>query len=196
MDDKGRRRELVDGLMRSGIESHRHAVGSLDGKARAILTAGSIVLGIVMGGMGTVVGLGGAAGWGLPADIHPFVAFAIAECVVGSLAAIFASVCLAVRALRVVRVTGFGNAKTFAGSRAEGADPDVMGDWVGAPDDELYARVYDARVEELKSLEGQSLEMGRNVAWSQRSLVAGLALSLAWSAMLVGAWAAAHGGGA
>lgn len=196
MGDKGGRRELVDGLMRSGIESHRHAVGSLDGKARGILTAGTIVLGIVMGGMGTVIGLGGAAGWGLPGGIHPFVAFAIAECVVGSLAAIFTSVCLAVRALKVVRVTGFGNAATFAEGRAEGADPGVIGDWVGATDDELYARVYDARAVELKSLEGQSLEMGQSVRWSQRSLVAGLALSLAWSAMLVAAWAAAHGGAA
>jgi len=181
----GRRRGPLDALMKSGIESHRHAVRSLDGKARAIL----------MAGMGTVVGLGGGVSWGLPGDIHPFVAFDMAGRVVGSLVAMFASVCLAVRALRVVRVTCFGNARTFAGSRAEGADPEVMGDWAGAPDEEVYGRVYDARVEELKSLEGQSRDMGRNVAWSQRSLVAGLALSLAWSAMLVGAWATAHGAG-
>lgn len=41
----------------SRIESHRHAVRSLDGKAGTILTAGTIVFGMAMGGMGTVVRL-------------------------------------------------------------------------------------------------------------------------------------------
>jgi len=70
----GRRRGPLDALMKGGIESHRHAVGSLDGKARAILTAGTIVLGIVMGGVGTVVGLGGGVSWGLPGAHIPKVA--------------------------------------------------------------------------------------------------------------------------
>jgi len=42
---------------------------------------------------------------------------------------------------------------------------------------------------------GPARDIGLNVGWSQRSLVVGLALSLAWSTMLVVAWAAAHGPG-
>lgn len=195
MDKNGERRELIDALLGRSIESHRIAVKRLDGKAKAVLTAGTIVLGIVMGGMGAVVGLGdGAAvpGLGPIEDVHPFAVCAIAGLVVGSLAAIFMSVFFAVMALRVVRVRWFGNAGTFMGNRKDGADKKIINVWIASPIEDVYEKVYDARVTELKDLEVQSGNMGRNVGRSQYSLLVGLALSLAWSVMLVVAWAAAY----
>lgn len=195
----GKRREMLDGLLDRSTESHRMAIKRLDGKAKAVLTAGSIVMGIVMGGMGAVIGLGDGAtvppAW-LLEGLHPCVVCAIAGLVVGSLAAIFMSVCFAVNALRVVRMKSFGNADTFMGERTDGADKKVIDAWISAPIEHVYERVYDARVVELKDLEGQSVDMGRNVGRGQYSLLVGLALSLAWSVILVLAWAGAYGAGA
>jgi len=196
MDEKVKRHELYDTLLGRSIDSHRIAVKRLDGKARAVLTAGTIVLGIVMGGMGAVIGLGGGVGPGPLEGLHPCAVYMIAGLVVGSLAAIFMSVCFAVMAHRVVRVKWFGNARTFMGSREDGADKKVTSAWISSPIEDVYERVYDARVVELKDLEVQSENMGRSVGRGQYSLLVGLALSLAWSVMLVAAWAAAHGGGA
>jgi len=185
MSGADKRRELIDGLMGRGVESHRWAIKSLDGKARAILTAGTIVLGIAMGGIGTVAGLAGGPlmpNWQL-SSVPAHVVCAV----VGSLVAIFLSVLFAVLALRVFKVTGFGNPATFMGNETDTADKGRINDWIAASDEEVYEQVYDARVRELTSLHRQGESMGLYITMSQASLLVGLALSVAWAAMLV--WA-------
>lgn len=178
-----KRRELLDGLMGRGIESRRWAIQSLDGKAKAILTAGMIVLGIAMGGVGAIAGsTGGEAAqvWRLLAGFPPLVAFAA----VGSLVAILLSVAFAVLALRVAKVRGFGNTVTFMGEEVDRADRGRIRDWIDATDEEVYEKVYDARLRELKSLQEQGRWMGRCVKCSQASLLVGIALGAAWAIML------------
>lgn len=177
-----KRRRLIDALMRSGIESHRWAVKSLDGKAKAVLTAGTIVLGVAMGGIGAIVGLGGdTMSNGRLLALPP----GVACMVVGSLVAVFLSVLFAVLALRVVRVRGFGNPETFMGKEEDRADRSLVDDWIKAPDEEVYEQVYDARLREMRSLESQGAWMGRWITCSQASLLAGLGLSIAWASALI-----------
>lgn len=182
MPGVGERRRLIDGLMRSGIESHRWAVKSLDGKAKAVLTAGTIVLGVAMGGIGAIAGLGGdIAPNGRLLALPPNVACMV----VGSLVAVFLSVLFAVLALKVVKVRGFGNPETFMGKEEDRADRGLVNDWIEASDEEVYGQVYDARLREMRSLEGQGAWMGRWIKCSQASLIFGLGLSIAWAPVLI-----------
>lgn len=188
-DDHERRHELIDSVMGRSIETYRSAKADIEGKAKTALTAGAIVLGIVMGGLGTVTGLSGGialANWPFLGSLPPYAAFLIAACFIASLVAIFLSVVLAVSALKVVRIRGFGNAATFVRGRDGGIDMRVVVDWLSATADEVYEKVYDAYAVELKSLEEQCDRMGRRTRQSQWSLVVGLALSLVWAGAVIG----------
>ena len=105
MDKEQARYELVYSILGRSIVTYRSARASMEGRAKTTLTAGAIVLGIVVGGLGTVAGLAGEAAladWQFLESLPPHVALFIAACFIASLAAIFMSVVLAVSALKVV----------------------------------------------------------------------------------------------
>ncbi len=172
--------ERFDEVMRAGIDSHRWTIQNLHGKAKAVLTAGTIVLGIVMGGLGTVGGLAGEpvlAGWHHLRGQNEYAAAFVAACAVGSMAAICASVLFAIGALRVRVVRDFGKASAFmdGGKVAH----EKVAKWVSAKETRVYEKTHEAYIRELHSLEAQNAHVGRHVKWSHRSLSAGLLLGVA-----------------
>lgn len=172
--------ERFDEVMRAGIDSHRWTIQNLHGKAKAVLTAGTIVLGIAMGGLGTAGGLAGEsifAGWRLLREQNECAAMIVAACAVGSLLAICASVLFAAGALRVRRVRDFGRASVFM--EGDEVNHEKVAKWVSAKETRVYEKTHEAYVKELHSLEEQNADVGRHVRWSQRSLKAGLLLGVA-----------------
>lgn len=180
--DKGghaRGHERFDDIMRTGIDSHRWVMQNLYEKAKHVLTAGTIVLGIVMGGLGTAGGLSGgavSAGWELLAEQNRPVATVIVVVVSVSLVAIFAAVVLAVMAMRVSRVKSFGRTEPFM--RGGKVDYEAVDQWVFADDESMYRRTHKAYIDELRSLEAQNKRVGRYTAWSQIALCVGLSFSV------------------
>jgi len=172
--------ERFDEVMRAGIESHRWTIQNLHGKAKAVLTAGTIVLGIMMGGLGTAGGLAGEhilAGWQLLREQNECAAVLIAACVAGSLVSICASVFFAAGALGVRRVRDFGRASIFM--EGDKVNHKNVAKWVSAKETRVYERTHEAYVRELRSLEEQNADVGRQVRWSHHSLRAGILLGVA-----------------
>lgn len=195
MDKEQARYELVDNILNRSIVTYRSAKASLEGKAKTTLTAGAIVLGIVMGGLGTVAGLSGEAtlaDWQFLESLPPQAALFIAACFIASLVAIFLSVVLAVSALKVTKIRGFGAAAAFGEGEYHGIDTKIIVDWLSAKTYEVYKKVYEACVVELGVLEEQCDHMGRRTRQSQWSLVIGLALSLVWAGAVIGLGVAAQ----
>lgn len=169
-----------DEVMRAGIDSHRWTIQNLHGKAKAVLTAGTIVLGIVMGGLGAAGGLADEpilAGWHLLREQNWFAATLVAACAIGSLMVICASVTLSVIALKVRVVRDFGRASPFMEGRE--VDHEKVAKWVSAKETKVYERTHEAYVKELHSLEEQNAHVGKYVRWGQWSLCAGLGIGVA-----------------
>lgn len=180
--------ERFDEVMRVGIDSHRWTIQNLHGKAKAVLTAGTIVLGIVMGGLGTAGGLAGEpilAGWHLLREQNECAAMVVAACAVASLLAICASVMLSVIALKVRYVQDFGKASVFM--EGDEISPEKVAKWVSAREAEVYERTHEAYVKELHSLEAQNAHVGKYVRWGQHSLCIGLALGVIGAAVFLAA---------
>jgi len=199
MDRERERYELIDSIFRRSVVTYRSARASLEGKAKTTLTAGAIVLGIVMGGLGTVAGLSGGAApadWQFLESLPPRAAIFIAACFIASLVAIFLSVVLAVSALKVTKIRGFGAASAFGKGKYHGIDTRIVADWLSAKTYEVYKKVYEAYAVELGILEEQCDHMGRRTRQSQWSLVVGLALSLVWASAVIGIGVASQSGAA
>ena len=199
MTDGNGGNERLNDVLGRGVDSHRWAHQSLDGKAKAILTASTLTLGIVMGGLGAGAGMAGGAtlsAWGLLAGIHPCVVPLVAALIVASLALIFLSVYLAVRALRVFTMDGFGNADAFVKRDGQSIDHGAIREWVEADSRHVHERTQEGLIEEMLSLRRQNKIMGRRVRHSQTCLLCGLLLSVAWGGILVGAGIVAQAGAA
>lgn len=106
--------------------------------------------------------------------------------------AIFLSVVLAVSALKVTKIGGFGAASAFGAGEYHGIDTKVIVDWLSAKTYEVYKKAYEACAVELGILEEQCDHMGRRTRQSQWSLVIELALSLVWASAVVGLGVAAQ----
>lgn len=187
-DEKAGGHERFDEIMRAGIDSLRWNIQNLHGKAKAMLTAGMIVLGIVMGGLGTAGGLAGKpilAGWQLLREQNECAAMIVAACAIGSLVAICASVVLAVVALQVREVKGFGRASIFMDG--DEINYDKVTKWVSAKEDRVYEQTHKAYIRALRSLEGQNAHVGKYVRRSQRCLCVGLVLGVLGAVAFMGA---------
>jgi len=185
--------ELLNGVLVRGVDSHRWAHQSLDGKAKAILTASALTLGIVMGGLGAGAA-GGAAmsAWGLLAGAHTLLAALVASLVVAGLALIFLSAYFAVRALRVFTMEGFGNAEAFVKGDGRTVSRCAIREWVEADSAHVHERTQEGLIEEMLSLRRQNRLMGRLVGHSQTCLLLGLLASVAWGGILAAAGIAAQ----
>jgi len=187
--------ELLNGVLARGVDSHRWAHQSLDGKAKAILTASALTLGIVMGGLGAGAGAAGGAAmsaWGLLAGAHTLLAALVASLVVAGLALIFLSAYLAVRALRVFTMEGFGNAEAFVKGDGRTVSRCAIREWVEADSAHVHERTQEGLIEEMLSLRRQNRLMGRLVGHSQTCLLLGLLASVAWGGILAAAGIAAQ----
>lgn len=182
--------ELLNGVLGRGVDSHRWAHQSLDGKAKATLTASALTLGIVMGGLGAGAGVAGEAAlsaWGLLAGIHPSLVALVAALIVASLALIFLSAYMAVRALRVFTMEGFGNAEAFVEGDGKTISRCAIKEWVEADSAHVHERTQEGLIEEMLSLKRQNRIMGGLVGQSQACLLWGLLCSVAWGGILAGA---------
>jgi len=194
--DEEKGQELLNGTLRQGVDSHRWAFQSLDGKAKAILTASTITLGIVMGGLGAGAGLAGGVflpAWDFLAGVHLLLAYIVGTLVIGSLALIFLAACLAAKALRVFPITGSGNPQEFMrGKDGNKVNHDALRKWATADSRHVHERNQEAYVQEMRGLHEQILFMGTQIRRAHRSLLSGLLLSVGWGSIVVIAGIAAQ----
>lgn len=194
--DEDRGHELLNGTLRQGVDSHRWAFHSLDGKAKAILTASTITLGIVMGGLGAGAGLAGGVilpAWNFLVGVHLLLAYVVGALVIGGLALIFLAACLAARALRVFPITGSGNPQEFMrGKGLNKVNHDVLRKWVTADSRHVHERNQEAYVKEMHGLHEQIKFMGIQIRRAHNSLLTGLFLSVSWGSIVVIAGIAAQ----
>lgn len=195
MTDEEKGNELLNGVLGRGVDSHRWAHQSLDGKAKAVLTASALTLGIVMGGLGAGASAGSEtaiSAWGLLADVHPSLVALVAALIVAGLALIFLSAYLAVRALRVFTMEGFGNAEAFVKGDGKTVSRCAIREWVEADSAQVHERTQEGLIDEMLSLKRQNRLMGRLVGHSQACLLWGLLSSVAWGGILACAGIAAQ----
>jgi len=196
MSDEDKGQELLNSTLRQGVDSHRWAFHSLDGKAKAILTASTITLGIVMGGLGAGAGLAGGVilpAWSFLASVHLLLAYVVGALVIGSLALIFLAACLAARALRVFPITGSGNPQEFMQGKGNNkVSHDALRKWATAESRHVHERNQEAYVQEMRGLHEQILFMGTQIRRAHKSLLSGLFLSVVWGSVVVIAGIAAQ----
>ena len=174
--------EIFTDILREGIKSHKWSIESLSGKAKSALAAGAIVLSIMMGGLGGSSWLfGGSTSniWQFLGTLPAWTVVIIIGSGVCSLGVLSLSIYYSMNALKVIKLSGFVDARTFmAIDGSDNSNKEEVAKWLSASKQDIYERVHDAHILELASLEKHDARMGKDTKLGQRCLFIGLVLGV------------------